>query len=152
MSSNKAHTESSNALNWFGSHPLVATVLWALGADVRDHVDKPVSGKPRTAFNRSLSWRDDRGGSIVDNNSEHGERVRRSNMLHSTRSDRQSSESDGITIVRRLNYPDSETTRDSLESESPQSYGFYVAISPPQEHLYPKVPSQNDKHYTDDVR
>ena len=141
----------TNALKWFESHPLVATVLWALGADVRDNSEKQEEIKRRNSLNRSLSWRDDRDGrSIVEHSSRNqSPKFSDSNILHSTassRTDRSSPSSateDGEIVFKRS--PPKLDERDSFEDSSPNNnYGFYVTISPPQEHLFPRVPRGDD--------
>ena len=146
MSEEERKSESGgNALQWFNSHPVVATVLWVLGADMRDN-DSKIGDKRST-----LSWRDDHGGRIVeyqespsrsaavtDRFTEYSDRNERISV---TRNSDESPEHSGGHLLKRKDPQSANQDKNGdiygefevHDSISP-SWGFYVAITPPQEH------------------
>lgn len=156
-----SNTHKTSALNWFNEHPVIATVLWVLGADVSETVndDSKHGTSKRRGLNRSLSWMDDRGGSIVldrdaDTSTSQMSRTRftDSSILHGNGSTSRSSDKneDGGVLLKRntmqYNDRDADTSRESTTTgiDSPNSnYGFYVTISPQQDHTFPRVPKDD---------
>jgi hypothetical protein len=145
-SSSPERSNKTSALKWFEAHPLVATLLWVLGADVEEQADEKASGKKsKPAVNRSLSWRDDRGGSIIVENDRVGSgktRFTDSSVLYSGGSSNEDIQA-GVMLKRNtVQYQERDSdSRESFGTDSPNNnYGFYVTISPPQEHKFPRVP------------
>jgi hypothetical protein len=151
-------TTKSSALNWFDAHPLVATVLYLLGADVTErgeekHATTGKGGDKRAAIQRSLSWRDDRGGSIVMDDAaagQHGRtRFKDSAILHGHgSSNNEDKDKEGGVLLKRntMQYHDrdADPARDSFTDSPNNNYGFYVTISPSQEHKFPRLPRGDD--------
>lgn len=119
-----SYSEEPEKKKWFNKHPLVATVLWALGT----HTSKKEFEDAAEESDRStLTWKDDHGGHIA----EYFEKVQTTDITEDTSHSGQSVVLKIGTESRADNKTPSVDNEDT--SVSPQSWGFYVSITPPQE-------------------
>lgn len=129
-------------MQWFDKHPLIATVLWALGAGHQSQSeDVPDLYDSNEKLNK-LSWKDANGGSIAEYLTD--VQVAKDK----DRSDTKPLESGQSNIRRNLKLDpnmatvctDESNPTDDMYAEdtcSPQ-YGFFVAITPPENERYHK--------------
>ncbi len=135
----KVEKKGENALQWFNSHPVVATVLWALGAEVKEPGCK-VNEKKST-----LTWRDEKQGlKIVDfmsPESQGKETVGKETLLSPRISASAENKEEGHFLKRKETVVDNGDVGDGssfgefeVENTSSPNWGFFVAITPPQDH------------------
>ena len=121
-----------SAMNWFHDHPIVATVLWALGTEVKSCI---------------LSMEQENGPSKQNEN------VRRnisgdtcnSNILYSNQSSSPAAEHNvkdegGVLLPHRsaLSSIDSSHIPDSVSPDMSSPWGFFVPITPPSRDPFSK--------------
>lgn len=112
-------SDNSSSVSWLKKHPVVSTVLWILGTDIKN--------SPKTESDDSrpntLSWRDDHGGHIA----EYIDHVQRKEA--NSNNPNTSVDSQGKQLVRSSNEKFAEGSPDSCSSP----YGFYVRLTPPSD-------------------
>lgn len=146
MEDSDSAIQKTDSLGWFAKHPVIASVLWIMGTDLKNSPDSRSSlASDDAKSNNRLSWKDDYGGHIA----EYVGQI-------------QSQKSDGGIVKQRKDGSKQQSTlrkwQDTIDrspphgpqkkdvqnskakefydlendAQSPQ-WGFYVSITPPQE-------------------
>lgn len=139
--------DTDKTIQWFVKHPLIATVLWIVGADLQPLQNDNPEQTPDDARLNKLSWRDDHGGNIaeylgqVQKGSKFSE-GKNGTAFEEEDSTRRRSNSRSNNTSNLLNLSDKSHSRSvgngpssppqDQSMQSPQ-WGFYVSITPPQE-------------------
>eukprot|EP01038_Epipyxis_sp_PR26KG_P007240 gene7240-9871_t len=131
--SDKLHIEVIRS-QWLQTHPLVATVLWILGADTKTL--SPTSEKINSQGKlNALTWRDQySGGNIyeyvnlvqVQNNSN----LNNNNDINNTINNLNHNNAHGLKMMNENSFQNNRNSTDNVES--PQ-WDFFVPITPPQQ-------------------
>lgn len=138
MTSINNNNNSNNNKVKFNQHPIVSILLWALGGDSQNDVDK-TKDVNSNSNNNILQWKDVDGGNIHEYMSQvqiSAPITKQTNFDSDTFTQLQP-ESAKYNNENLYNNSNNNNNQSLLENsiESPQ-WGFYVSITPPQQETF----------------
>jgi hypothetical protein len=127
----------------FTEHPVVSTVLWILGHDLKQREQQQQQQQQqqmgidhhRTSSTNILSWRDDHGGHLEEFYGMQDKHTKEGDVPVELRRPR--NETDALSAsFQKLGVNNPNGHQGDISPQSP--WGFYVAITPPQQDYYSK--------------